>query len=688
MRRGTAAGWAAGILAALGIAAAAAGQDAETIRREIEALDRKRAELQRRLEETERRGADAGGRPAPTSPGTPPGGVSAPGGTGSGETLLDAVEVVATRFPRARGASPLPITVIDGAWFEQHQESSVADALRQVPGVSVARGGANGAATSVFVRGALSNQVLVLEDGIPLNDPTLGGQFNFFDFDALEVERVEVLRGSYGALYGSSAIGGVVSVTTRRGRGPGAFRVSAEGGSFGTDREVLRGSGGDDAADWAFGLARTRADGFRDREEFRSTSFAGKFGARVAGDGRLEFALRSIDSVAEDPFDFGNPLPLDENVSRERELLAGGLAFEKPLSRSVTARVRASLTDIDSAFRNLADAPGGASEFISTNEATTVSTGAAVRAVLAEGAGGGRGLEVVAGFDFQKEESLGFSHSPFGKGLGLDRATNDRAFYGLLSATWGAATLSGGGRHDDHSEGGGTWSPQAGAQVRVEGTGSTLRANYGQGFRSPTPIEFADPFVGNPGLGPETSRSFDAGVVQRLGRGVEAELSWFHLRTTDLIAFSGTSFRLENVARARTIGTEFSLRATLADGLAARASWTHQRPRDAVTGDRLANRPEDFGSLGAEWVSGRWVLAGDVSFSGAADDLGFAGPDAGLRRRPGRKVLADLAVRWKVADSLSILARVENVLNDAYVETPTSPRAQPLGAFLGIAVDF
>ncbi len=598
------------------------------------------------------------------------------------ETVVPAIEVVATGFAEEPGRSTLAVSTVDGKWYEEHQVSSVAEGLRQIPGLTVSRGGTAGGATSLFLRGAASNQVLVLQDGMPLNDPTIGGQFNFFDLDALNLARVEVLRGSYGALYGSNAIGGVVNLVSRRGEGPGTFDLSLEGGSFLSHRESLSGSGGDGKADWSFGVAESGTDGPHDREAFRSRSFSGLFGAEVAGDGRAEVAVRWLDSTAEDPYDFGTPLPPDGNIRRERQVAAIGLTVEKPLARILTLKVRGSVTDADSAFRNGGDSPGAAAEFVSSTSATTTQGGASVKADFHER------LSAVAGVDGKEEESISFSESPFGGGQDLDATDRNAGAYLLVRARVGPVSVDGGGRHDDHSQAGSEWSPQAGAMVDVEATRTTLRGNYGEGFRAPTPAEFTDPFVGNPDLVPESSASVDAGVEQRFGDAVTAEATWFRLRTEDLIAYDPATFLLQNLNRTETEGYEFAVKAEAGAGFTVRGAFTKQFPRNLETGDRLPNRPDAFASGGVEWKRGNWTLTLDGYWQSSVDDLGQTGPDQDLRDRAGRRFLLNLGGRWKATDALTVFARVENLLDEEYVETPTAPKGPPLAFFAGVTLTF
>ncbi len=109
------------------------------------------------------------------------------------------------------------VSVIDRAEIERRQTQNVADILRTIPGVTVARNGSIGATTSVFIRGAESDQTVALIDGVKLNDPSSpGGGFNFGNLLTGNIERIEVLRGSQSVLWGSQAIGGAVNMVTRR----------------------------------------------------------------------------------------------------------------------------------------------------------------------------------------------------------------------------------------------------------------------------------------------------------------------------------------------------------------------------------------------------------------------------------------------------------------------------------------
>ena len=126
---------------------------------------------------------------------------------------LDEAVVTATRLPSLVDQAP-GARIVTAEDIEQRQTSFAADVLDTIPGVSVARTGAFGGVTGVRIRGASTDKTLVLVDGVPMNDPSdPNGAFDFAALDLADIDRVEILSGPQGSLWGSEAIGGVVAFT-------------------------------------------------------------------------------------------------------------------------------------------------------------------------------------------------------------------------------------------------------------------------------------------------------------------------------------------------------------------------------------------------------------------------------------------------------------------------------------------
>src|SRR3954447_5327141 len=171
------------------------------------------------------------------------------------DAVTEGTEIIvsATRLPIEEDESPASVSVITADDIEHRQVERVADALREVPGISVTQSGAPGSLTSVFTRGLRSEHTQVLLDGIPINQG-LQGAFNFADLAVDNIDRIEVVRGPQSTLYGPRALAGVIQIFTRRGSGTPTGSVSAEAGSFGTFRETAASQGSWGQFDYSIGL--------------------------------------------------------------------------------------------------------------------------------------------------------------------------------------------------------------------------------------------------------------------------------------------------------------------------------------------------------------------------------------------------------------------------------------------------
>src|SRR3954470_8990579 len=113
--------------------------------------------------------------------------------TATDTATIEKVVVTATRNPLAIGDLPASVTVLQGADLRARGVTSVSDALREVPGVAIARSGSFMGLTSVFTRGGQSTYTKVLIDGVAMNQP--GGAFDWSTLSTDNVERIEVVRG-------------------------------------------------------------------------------------------------------------------------------------------------------------------------------------------------------------------------------------------------------------------------------------------------------------------------------------------------------------------------------------------------------------------------------------------------------------------------------------------------------------
>ncbi|MGV8039699.1 MAG: TonB-dependent receptor domain-containing protein [Thermoanaerobaculaceae bacterium] len=260
---------------------------------------------------------------------------------------------------------------------------------------------------------------------------------------------------------------------------------------------------------------------------------------------------------------------------------------------------------------------------------------------------------------------------------GFDERADVRSVFASSQWTWGErGAVTAAVRHDDHSVFGGATTYRATGVLGL-GAGARLHASWGTGFKAPTFNDLYFPYYGNPRLGAERSRGWDAGLAWEDRRGVlSADLTAFGSRYDDLIAFSWESFVAENIARAEARGWEAAVGLRMGPAVTWRASYTRTESEDLGSGAPLPRRPRHRGSLTVT-AGGEGLLTGSATYWVVRDRIESDGTPMDDYDR------LDLAARLRLAAWLDATARMENALDEDYEELTgyTSPgRTFALGA--------
>ncbi len=523
--------------------------------------------------------------------------------------LAQAVPPVSTEVVVTADAQPEPqqtlgvaATVIGSPEIERSRETSIPDLLRTVPGLDIVQSGGSGTVTSLFLRGTDSTQALVLVDGVKLNSPFFGG-VDLSSLSTANVERIEVVRGPFSALWGSEAIGGVVQLFTRRAPGEKSWEGRVTG-ALGNDSAVQG------AADVSVrtgivsvsgGWRRETVDGALPNEFFDVTNLSGGVEVALGGGSHAGVILRHDGSVTGIPFSAGVPTPF-------RKTTADTATLAVPVFVTLDAKTTLEASLLASRDRPTYSDPEDPYGY-------TFSTTDARRA-------GGR-LVVTRDFGAQRlsvgsdaERTSVTSEDSTGVPLDGETVTSWSLFAeDRISFLSGRLVVTAGLRRDDQSAYGAFWSPRGTAAFLLTSM-VKLRAAAGEAFRSPTTGELYYPFSGNPDLKPERSTSFEAGADVSLTPALTWEATFFHNDIRDLIEYVPQTFTNENVGRARTQGVETALHGEIGAGFYGRLSYTYLDATDLDTGLPLLRRPKNRASAtvgksfraGASFeVTGIWV---------------------------------------------------------------------------------
>jgi vitamin B12 transporter len=587
---------------------------------------------------------------------------------------LDQVVVTATRTPVPLTALGSSVDFISGEDLDRRQVTTMREALGGMAGMPASASGAMGATTSLFLRGANSNQTLFLVDGMRLNDPNTDYAVFLGGAGLSAADSIEIARGPQSTLYGGEAVGGVVSLRTLKGEGAPSARIGIEGGSFGTIQGSVGAEGARDG--WAYNawLQSGRTENQRPNNDFAGTTYAVRLDRQVAGPLAVGATLRGFIGAYGSPGDRFTNDP--DNREREQNQLAT-LFAEYAVSPAWSGRL--TLGGQDRRFVSENPTPGLPTQ-------TTVVTNRRSELDWQNTIALGAEHRLTAGLTVERDQTR---NNGFGD---INRQESLLAFF--AQDEWTPVEnvfLTGGLRSDDHDTVGRTttgrvtaaWLPMPG---RVK-----LRGSFGTGFRSPSFLDLygqSSYYQGNPRLQPEHARGWDAGVDFFLPahRGT-LSATWFDTRFHDLIVYDFSVFpgTTANVDQARTRGLELSEQARLGGSWEMRAAYTYLEADNLTEHTRLLRRPRQMLSVDV-WRNlggGVSVGAGVLSVAKRQDINAqtFATVDA-----PDYTV-ARLYAAWSVSDRVKLKVRFENVLDKHYEEVNGYP-ALGAGAFAGVEARF
>ncbi|HVY84021.1 MAG TPA: TonB-dependent receptor [Caulobacterales bacterium] len=602
----------------------------------------------------------------------------------------DEVVVTATRAPTIAQRLPAEVDIIDADAARARGDATLADALRETPGLGIVASGGAGQQTSLFAGGGNSNHTLVLYDGLRINDPsTPGSAFDAGEDTYGELQRIEVVLGPMSALYGSDAIGGVVNLIPRHG-GPGPFnaRLDASTGAFGT----VTGAAGVDGAFSGFRYAVTAEGYASDGYDLVPKRMSTRTGER---DGAAMNTLTSVFDLAVSPglsldllarqrrarADF-DPFPFDFLTFQEFRGEDDNLQIAKNdltlarLGATWTMRDALSLratygglrqkrvqrddgadTDIFNGDRRFGD-------LTLTWRPSSIASFDDVAFVV--GASDEREtVNIAQGFGFPPPSSFTVAHED-----------HDSAF-ATAEGRLARLTLTGAVRVDAYDGFGTHTTSRFGASYAFTDALSAYAA-WGDSFRAPTLYERFVSF-GDPELDPERGESWEVGANARRAAfaqadGVELRALYRHTNIRDLIDF-GPFFTYANVDRARIETAEARIALHPLAWLHARIAYVYTDARDVGADTPLLRRPRDAWSAELEAERGpfhstlSWRQVGQRADQVYGDD-GFA---SGVGVTPGYEVVRASAA-YRLNASAEIYLAADNLLDETY---------EPVNAYAG-----
>ena len=626
-------------------------------------------------------------------------GVEEGGDSGTSAQPLATIVVTATRTATRLDEATTSVTVVDEHVIEQRQAETVLELLRDVPGVDIVQNGSRGTSAEIFIRGAEADQTLVLIDGVPLNSVTVG-QFDFGTLTTDNVERIEVVRGAGGTLYGSQAVGGVVNIITRQGSGTPRVSVEGSGGNGSTGRGAVSSAGQVGRLRYSLAGGYLDTQGFRPQnDDYRNgtASLRLDYDVSTRAVARLFFRYTNTDLGLVNNNNFlSRP---DPNARQSDEFLVVKGEWEQELVPDLEIRLATSYARDDQKF----DDPPDAAE---TSRTTSHIPSAILTSEIQANHYWRRLAITTVGVEVEERTADVRSDTidpafEFRSRFDERRRNVAGYFQEQLRLLDGALIGIGGVRVDGNEDFGTAVSPGGSLSYQLPLVGVRVRAGYAEGFKAPTFNELFFPGFGNPDLEAETSREYNVGLLRswwadRAG----VEVTGFDRDTKNLI--EGTvqpdgSFLAENRGHAHVRGVEVAPRLVLwrEPELALGASYTRLFRVDT---EPLLRRPKHRGALTMNlaghdlWrARTRYDLNLNLVVIGDRSDVN---PSAGFAfdTNPAYAKV-DLAGAYTLVGALArggdltLFAKVGNLFDETYDEV-LGFRAPPINVLAGVRATF
>lgn len=608
---------------------------------------------------------------------------------------IETVVVTASRTPIAITDSGSSISVITRQDLERRPTIQVTEILRNVPGIAISQSGPLGSQTQVRLRGSEANHVLVLIDGVKANDPAFGDEFQFEHLTTDEIEQIEIVRGPQSALWGSDAIGGVINVTTRRGRNAQETTGYIETGSFATRRAGGHLSIARDTYAIDFGAAYLDSDGDNisrqgdETDGYSNGTLNFSASLRPSESTQLEFFARHTDSEKQfdaiDFFETGLPTDADRSAEATQSYLAA-TALISPAESLLSHQFR--LTYLDTAQDSLSDGvemSGFGAEKLGLYYQTTLPLGDS------------EAYSLTAALDHEQEDFVQRgAASPFGDPNQTQKLDTTGYVLEYRAAPNEALNLSAAIRHDDSSAYDAATTYRLTASYALRET--RLRASIGTGQKSPTFGDrfgfFPDTFIGNPDLKPERSRGWEIGIERALGDRASLSATYFNETLEDEIngfVFDPTTFQFTaaNVSgRSERQGVELTASAEFSQSIDFSASYTYT---DSTQPDDLGNqideirRPQNVAAFNVNYVANERVnINVNAAYNGSQYDTFFPPfPRSPEQVKLASYTLVTVAVSYQMTPRLELFGRIVNLLDENY-EDVFGFNTPGIGVFLGL----
>ena len=604
------------------------------------------------------------------------------------DTIADKTDndivISASRIETKRVETGSSITVLDEQYLKENQARTVAEVLQDVPGVSVASTGGLGQQTSVFIRGADSNKTLVIIDGIEVNDlSSISGGYDFAHLTADNIERIEVLKGSQSALWGSDAMGGVINIVTKKGKAGFHPTAAIEIGENNYHKESVNISGARGNSHYSLSASNLETDGIStktgelddpDADGYKNKTVTLKAGHQFsdifAMDGVMRYndAENEYDEDAYDPVTYSQIENFVDIYFKKRQRLAKLNTHLALLENKWKNRLSVAFSD--SKNRDF-------SSYSSEYEGQKIKTDLQSDYYLNTVSEYTQRISFIAEHENDKYQSWAMDEK--------ERIEASGVVLGYGADWTKIVFINAAVRHDFNDKFADTTTYHIDIAAWVS-DGTRLHASHGTGIKNPSLGQLygysAWGYAGNADLKPEESLSWDVGIEYNFAE-VDAyiDLTYFDSRYTDMhsyesdpVTWQGTYVNLDDKATARGVELTGSLR--INKDFRVNAGYTFMETDDG-DGDELLRRPKHSGSINANYKYTP-KLSANIGARYVGERLDYSNVELD------DYTVINIGAAYQVHKHITLSARLENAFDKDYEEV-SGYNTDPLTAYVGVS---
>ncbi|MDB2360601.1 TonB-dependent receptor [Porticoccaceae bacterium] len=574
---------------------------------------------------------------------------------------IEEILVSASLIPIAANRSANAITVIDSEQIKLRAPSSIADLLRDVPGFAVSQSGGLGALTEIRARGAESNHLVVLIDGIEVNDPSQNDMTNWGTLSTAEIERIEIVRGPQSAIQGSDAIAGVVNIITANANKPYSANIFSELGSFSSSKNGFNVGHSSDKLNIKFGASHyeTAGNNIRpatgtDDDGYRNTGLNLKAAYKVSDEftasltSRHSYGMAEYDEMESEYDEMVSEL-MHADFDREFTKVQGDFNSADGLWAHT---VKIAQSDFENNQFNNAVAAGGTESDKENYQYT-----------------GTRFIEnnnQQISVALEKETQNFKQHVTSGVDNKLLERNLDSVALEYRFDPSDAITLAASARHEDNDSFENATTGRLEAVYR-QFDNLKWRAVWGTAVKNPTYTELYGnyaSFEANEFLIPEKSNSWELGVdAGLLDNRMQLSATYFNSKLENEIDTDWNNCDefwvcplFNNTQKSNRKGLELSSSFLVSDVMQASAAYTYTDSKDG-SGTDEGRRPKDIASLNISWQP-RTNANVNLNIQYNGEQFGWNPTD--------EYTLVDLSTNVSVTNDLDVYLNLSNLFDEDY----------------------